>query len=99
MAEEIPRNERLCANCDHSRIHGNGELTELRCHYNPPAPLPVAAQPPLISGQLPRPIVIGIWAPCSLPCSQWKLREPDHPDLHKPPELPAPTHESAGKVQ
>jgi hypothetical protein len=94
-----PRAERACENCDHSRIHGRGELKELRCHYNPPQPWPMGIEPPLIDGALPKPIVFGIWAPCTWPCSKWRLQEPDHPDLHRPIELPAQTHESTGKVQ
>jgi hypothetical protein len=97
--EGIPRVDWVCGNCDHSLLHRQGELTELRCHFNPPVPVPIGLQEPKLAGQYPRPVVIPVWPPCTLPCSKWRAREPDHPDNRGASKLPAQNAPSAEKVQ
>jgi len=90
-----PRAQRLCDNCDHSRMWPGGEL---HCHANIPQAVAVGAvvQQPVLQGMpaKPVPIVMGVFPPCppGWGCDHWAERQPDHPDLHHPAPVPEPTH-------
>ena len=94
MAENgtMPRSERTCSRCDHSRRVGS----ELRCWLKPPQTIVAAADPPLVSGGVPRLRTIllqnGTFPDYS--CAEWAEMLPDHPDLQRAleVELPEPTH-------
>jgi hypothetical protein len=88
----IPRSERTCPRCDHSRRVG----TELRCWHDRPQTIVVAVDPPLVSGGVPRLRTIllqnGTFPDYS--CEKWIEMQSDHPDLRRALEvdLPEPTH-------
>ena len=100
---KLPRAERVCARCDHSRRLA----MEIRCHFNPPSPCMIGMQPPTLQGQLPRPIIIGVvpstWAGNT--CGSWAEMQPDHPDFEVGgeelvlEEIPAPTHDVSRETQ
>lgn len=93
---EIPRAERICKNCDHSRTVQN----ELRCWAGPPQPCMIGLEPPKLAGQPPRPIIIGVIPPTwwDYSCPKWTEQQPDHPDI-QPKAIVLPTHEVSTEPQ
>jgi len=80
---KTPRAERICGNCDHSRVVEG----QLRCWFGPPQPCMVGIEPPKLAGQPPRPMIMGVQPPTwpDYTCHNWEERQSDHPDLHVDP--------------